>query len=217
MANKLWADFYDGVMPELPGLPSGTPADFFIKRAAIEFCDRSLKWQVEIPAFATVADTGTYSLAAPVAGAMVAKIMEIRYLDKELDPATPAQLRARYGSGRDWRGVTGETPTYWTSERPNQVTIVPAPDAVVADAISGWAAIKPADDATGLDEVIWREHFQTICNLAKAMAMEVPKKPYSNPQRAMQLRNSVDSDIGWAQYGAFRGKAGRLGTRTHWI
>lgn len=216
MANKLWSDWYDGVLPELPGLPEGTPADFYIRRAAIEFCKRSQCWRQAIPAFNATAATGVYTLANPVTGAMVAKVLELRFLGRELLVKTPEWLDDKYGPGQDWRTVTADPPVYYTTEQPNKVTIVPFPISTTASALTGFAALMPTDDSTGLDEVIWREHFDDVAKLAKAVAMESAKKPYSNTSRAQQLRKEVDSAIGFVGYNRARGGRGTYRTKTHW-
>ncbi len=217
MANKLWTDWYDAVVPALPGLPLAA-ASFAIKRAAIEFCDRSLAWRVAIPAFQATAATGSYTLAAPVAGTIVAKVLELRYKGKLLTNKSPAWLAEHYGDGVDWRTVTADPPTYWTSEFPNQVTIVPLPVTTVAAALAGWCAVKPTDAATGLDEAIWREYHDEIANLAKARLMESPRKPYSNAAEAERLLSEVDSAIGLIAYMRERGGGNApFRTKTHWI
>lgn len=218
MAEKTWAAWYDSVLPALPGLPTGAPADFIIRRAAIEFFDRSLAWRVAVPAFDATATVGTYTLAAPVVKTMVAKLLELRFQGKELEEKSPAWLKEHYGTGQDWRSASGDPPTYFTSEYPNQVTIVPKPITTTAGALAGWCAVKPLDDATGVDEAVWREYHDPIAALAKAMGLDVPKKPYSNPQEAMRLRAYVDGEIGMAAYHRERGGGSApFRTRTHWI
>jgi hypothetical protein len=218
MAAKLWSAWYDAVLPSLPGLPTGAPADFFIKRAAIEFCDRALVWRVPIPAFQATAATPTYTLAAPVADTMVSQLLSLRFLGKKLTNKSAAWLEDYYGPNQDWRDVTADPPQYWVSEFPNQITLAPFPVSTTAAAIDGWCAVKPTDTATGLDEAIWREYHDEIASLAKARAMEIPRKPYSNQGKSDQLLAQVASSIGQIAYAIERGGGdGTLRTKTHWI
>jgi hypothetical protein len=215
---KLWADWYDPVLPHLPGLPAGAPADFLIKRAAIEFFDRSLAWRVAIPAFQATIATGSYTLAAPVAGAIVVKVLELRFSGKELLPKTPSWLKDNYGPGQDWRTVSADPPTYWLSEYPNQVTIVPKPLTTTASALAGWCAVKPTDAATDVPDDIWREYFQEVADLAKARAMELPKKPYTDKAQARDLLEKIDGRIGAIAYSVSSGaNSASRRVRTHWI
>lgn len=215
---KAWSAWYDAVLPHLPGLPAGAPADFIIKRAAIEFFDRSLAWRVAIPDFNATADTPTYVLAAPVLSTLIVKVLDLRFQGKELTPMTPDELREMYGAGVDWRSRGGAAPSYWTSEYPNQVRVVPYPTTTTVNALDGWAAVKPADDAATVPDEIWREYHDDVAMLARARAMEVPKKPYSNPQRAEALLAKVDTRIGLVALQREKGASrAPMRTKTHWI
>lgn len=215
---KLWSDWYDAVLPFLRGLPPGVVADFYIKRAAIEFCDRSLAWRVAIPAFQATAATGTYTLAAPVAGTTVVEVLELRFLGRELEQKTPEWLKDYYGPSQDWRAKTADPPMYMTCEFPNQVTIVPMPVSTTAAALKGWCAVKPLDTATGVDDNIWREYHDEVATLAKAMAMASPSKPYTDKVGAEKLRADIDSRLGFISLQRAKGAArAPFRTKTHWI
>jgi hypothetical protein len=214
MANKVWADWFDDVLPSLPGM-SLAMATILIREAAIEWCDRSLCWRVAIPAFASVANQGPYPIAAPVAGTEVAKVLELRWLGIALTPATPAQLAARFGN-QDWRAATALAPSYFTEERPQEVTLVGKPTTLVAAAISGWAAVKPTDVATGLDELIWREYRRDIARLAKAHAMDQNKKPWTDKPTAKSYFEETDHRIGLTALKMAKGGGGAMRTMTHW-
>ena len=213
---KVWSTLYDAVLPHLSGLTPGAPADFLIKRAAIEFFDRSCAWRVAIPAFQATADTGAYTLAAPVATTTVVKVTELRYLGKPLEHKTPGWLAEHYDT-EDWRAKTG-TPLYWTEEAPNEVTIVPKPTVTTAAALAGWCAVKPLDDASGIQtDAMWREHHDTIARLAVARGMLSPKKPYTDKAEGRQMLKDLEGEIGLIGYHISTGGGGVHRTRTHWI
>lgn len=219
MAEKAWSAWYDAVLPSLPGLPAGTSADLFIKRAAIEFCDRSLAWQDTITAITTVDNTREYAVASSVSGTMVARLLELRYLNKALIPTTPAELEERYGPGQHWRLLSGDPPTHWLQEHPAKVTISKGTATGVVGALTGWAAIKPLDTATGVDEIIWREYHDEIADLAKAHAMNLGKTvPYSDRAEAQRLRSKVEEQLGFIALRMAKGRTGApMRTKTHWI
>lgn len=216
MAEKTWAEWYDAVLPHLPGLPTGAPADYFIKRAAIEFLDRTGVWQEDLAAFNAVAGTGTYTLTAPVAGTKIARLLELYFSGKDLTSKTPAWLKEHYGA-QNWRSVSGGSPTYWTSEYPGKVTVVAKPTANTANAFTGRVSLKPLETATGIEEAFWSEYHEEIAKLAKARAMELTRRPFSNPQEALRLNAEVDSAIGFITLDAARGRSrAPMRTRTHW-
>jgi hypothetical protein len=152
VADRLWSGWYDAVLIHAPGCPIAV-ADFAIKRSAIEFCVESQAWRKAVPSIDSVAGTGEYTLPAVAAGVMVAKLLETRWLGKELVPTTPEKLRDIYGPN-DWRVLQG-TPTRWLQETVNTVRVVPAPTATTVAAINGlWAAVRPTDTATGIDDAV---------------------------------------------------------------
>jgi hypothetical protein len=212
---QAWSAWYDFVLPHLPGLLKGAPADFYIKRAAIEFFDRSLAWRVAIPAFNSTLNVGTYTLAAPVANTIIVKVLELRLNGVELDPWTPDQLNAQYGPGRNWRTVTG-VPGQWTSEYPNQVTLVPMPTVTTVGGLTGWAAVKPLAAAANIPDELFEEHVQTIADLAIGRAKASMSKPYTDPQGSMQYLAKADADIALTAYYTSKGPGVRR-SKTHWI
>jgi hypothetical protein len=217
MADRLWSAWYDAILPDVPGCPAGA-ADYAIKRAAIDFCDRSCAWRKALPAIDSVASTagenGEYTLPAAGTGQVVAKLIECRWIGSALTFKRPDELQDIYNP-TDWRTVTGPTPQYFTQETPNKVRLVPAPSSSTVGAINGlWAAVRPADTATGIDDDVGSEYHQAIVDGAKARLFESPDKPYTNPQLAQTYQALFDSEIGNAAFRAFRGSGGRQRTQT---
>ena len=213
MADRAWSGWYDAVLPDMPGCPIAA-ADYAIKRAAIEYCDRSCAWRKAVPAIDSVASTGEYTLPAVASGVMVVKLFEARWLGKELTFKTPGELKDLY-SPTDWRGVTG-TPSYFTQETPNTIRLVPAPDVSTVGAINGlWAAVRPTDAATGIDDAFASENYLGIADGAKRNLCASPEKPYTNPSLAATYAAIFDSEIGNASFRAMKGMGGKARTRTH--
>lgn len=214
----LWSAFYDLVLPSLPGLPTGTPADHFIKHAAIEFLDRSLVYRLAIAAQNIVASTSTYVLTPTPANTGVAKVLEVRVSDRLLENRGEAWLKDHYGPGQDWSEVTSAAPEYWFESLPGSVRLVGIPNANITNGLTAYVAAKPTESATGVDDAIYAAHRREIADLAKAMAMEIEGAPYSNPKKAQSLRSDVDQRIGLVAYKRDRGGGdGAFRTRTHWI
>lgn len=212
MADRLWSAWYDAVLPHAPGCPAAV-AGYEIKRAAIEFCDRSLAWRKPMTAIDSAVGVGEYTLPDVVAGVMVAQLLEARWLGVRLTKKRPDELESLYAP-TDWRAVPG-TPLYFTQETPNTVRLVPAPNVLTVAAINGlWAAVKPKDDATGIDDAVAGENYTAIADGALRNLFRSPKKPYSNPILADAHGAIFDSEIGNAAYRAFRGNGGVTRTQT---
>lgn len=203
MADRLWSAWYDAVLPHVPGCPVALAA-FAIKRAAIEYCDRSRAWRKPLANIDSVATQGEYVLPDVATGEMVAKLLEARWLGQKIYSKRPDEIAALFNPV-DWRAALG-TPLYFTQETPNTVRLVAAPNVSTPAAITGlWAAVKPKDDATGIDDAFANENYQAIADGALRNLFRSPKKPFTNPGLEAMHGAIFDSEIGNAAYRAFRG------------
>jgi hypothetical protein len=213
VADRLWSGWYDAVLPEVPGCAIAV-ADFAIKRAAIEFCVESCAWRKAVPAIDSVASTGEYTFPAVATGVMVAKLLEARWIGTKLYNQRPDELAELFGP-TDWRALTPATPRYFVQETPNAVRLVPTPDVSTVGAINGlWAAVRPTDTATGIDDAVASENFDAIKDGALRNLFASSNKPYTNPQLAGVYALLFSSAIGNAAFRAFRGGKGAPRTMT---
>ena len=58
---KPWGDFYDLIMPDLPGCPF-VVVDNALRQSAISFCEQSLAWRWDHPDISIAAGTAAYAL-----------------------------------------------------------------------------------------------------------------------------------------------------------
>jgi hypothetical protein len=171
---KLWSDFYDLVVPDLPGCPFAA-VDSALRQAAITFCEQSLAWEYVHPSVSVVAGTAAYAFIPP-AGAVVHAITYAELDDKEIESHV-GESCIRIAR---WRHQTG-TPEYILGG-PAFLTLVPEPcaDGTLAMVV----ALKPAPSSTGVDDTQYNEHREAIVHGAMARLMSSPKKPYTDPQLA---------------------------------
>jgi hypothetical protein len=171
---KLWSDFYDLIVPDLPGCPLAI-VDNALRQAAILFCEMSLAWRATLADVAVVAGTNTYPYVPP-SGAVVHAITYAAFNGEEIAAHTgESDLRIW-----DWRNQTG-TPEYVLGGATSLI-LVPNPDA--AGTLSLIVALKPMPTATGIDDDIFNEWRDAIIAGALARLMMSPKKPYTDAQMA---------------------------------
>jgi hypothetical protein len=171
---KLWSDFYDLVVPDLPGCPF-LMIDNALRQAAIAFCEQSLAWSYQHPDVSVVAATAVYAFVPP-SGAVVHAITYAEFADTAIEcKAGESGITID-----DWRNQTG-TPTYVLGGA-TSATLVPTPD--VAGTLAMTVALKPSPTATGIDDAMFNEYRDAIIHGALARLMLSPKKPYSNPSLA---------------------------------
>lgn len=170
MTTKVWADFYDYCLPDVPGAPI-VVVDVALRQAAIAFCEQSLAWKYAHPDITVAVATSSYAFVPPT-GAVVHVITHAEFDDLEIECRTGEQGIMI----SDWRNQTG-TPVYALGGA-TAVTLVPTPD--VEGTLSMEVALKPSPAATGIDDSIFNEYREAIIHGALGRLMLSPKKPYTN-------------------------------------
>lgn len=187
-----WSDFYDLALPDLPGCPFAA-LDSALRQAAIAFCEQSLAWKYTHPDIAVISGTDIYPFVPP-AEAVVHAITYASFDDKEIHAhTTESDMRIW-----NWRNQTG-VPQYVLGG-PTTLMLVPKPDA--NGTLKLIVALKPANDATGIDDDIFNEFREAIVHGAKSSLMLSPKKPYT------------DSQLGTYHSQQFTSKTGAAGIRS---
>lgn len=171
---KLWADFLDYLIPDVPGCPE-IAATFALRQSAIAFCEQSLAWRFDHPDIAVVAGVAKY-LFVPPTGATVHTIIRAELDGKQIICNT---------AGADvtisnWHHAQG-APEYILSG-PEWLQLVPIPTANATLSLN--VALKPTFDATGIDDDMFTQYRDAIVHGALAKLMLSPNKPYTNAQLA---------------------------------
>ncbi|ARO87839.1 hypothetical protein EBAPG3_008710 [Nitrosospira lacus] len=169
-----WSDFYDLIMPGLPGCPFAM-ADNALRRSAIVFCEQSLAWRFNHPDIPVMAGTSEYAFLPP-AGAAVHCITNA-VLDGEEIETRAGESGMTVGN---WRNQSG-TPLYVLGGAAS-ATLVPIPDA--AGMLTMVVALKPSAGSVEIDDMLFNEFRESIVHGALAQLMLSPKKPYTNAQLA---------------------------------
>ena len=171
---KLWRDFYDLMMPDLPGCPSAA-ADSALRQSAIAFCEQSLAWQGTHPDVPVAAGVAEYAFTPP-ADAVVHLIIHAA-LGGEKIALYPGQPGMGSMNRHGWKGA----PAYILAEAAS-LTLVPAPAA--PGTLSMTVAFKPSPASMGIIDGQFNEYREAIVHGALARLMLSPKKPYSSTQLA---------------------------------
>lgn len=167
-------DFYSLVNQDVSGCPD-IEIDNALRRAAIEFCTRSL---------ACTQDVGPYP--------MVNGVREI-YLDEDADVQILTVRDARWSGHilrpiHDWRTVsdyltaTG-TPTRYVIHQRDQIRLYPIPAGLSSsgELLYVNVSVRPTRDARSLPDVLLDQHDEAIANGAVAILMQKAGKVWSNP------------------------------------
>jgi len=168
---KAWADFYDYVLPDVPGcLPA--MADIAIRQAAIAFFKDSLTWRDTLPAVPIVADVDEYDFTL-ADDAAVAKVLRAFVGNLPLQVLT-----ADEGVGVEIRG----TPDSLLAMDSFRFRVLPTPEAANAAGVVATVALMPMTTASGISDGLFEFYYEAIAAGALARLMLSPGKPYSNPE-----------------------------------
>jgi hypothetical protein len=208
--EKTWAKWYDEVLSDVAGC-SQPLAKNAIRNAAIEFCDRTWVYRVEMGPLAAEANVPDYTLEPPSNTAVV-KVHRLWYDKREIFPKTPEELAALFAH---WPSAVG-TPLYFTHRSPDVLLLVPMPEASLQDAITGELAIKPTRASTGISADIHEKYLEDIAYGAKARLFAMSRKPWSDKQLSAYHQGMFDECVGKAKVQATKGHTrGRLRTTAH--
>jgi hypothetical protein len=186
MANTNFSQWYDDVLPYVPGCPQAMALNA-IRKAAIEFCEKSWAWIYNPAAQDVVASQIEYPFSTP-SNAVVNKVLRAWYDNKPIHPLSPDQLDEMFAN---WRTTSG-TPEYHTQEDERNLLLVQVPAASLTGGLKMRLSLKPKFDAADIESRMYEEYREAIASGALYRLMSSPKKPYSDPNTAIFHKSAFD-------------------------
>lgn len=172
--------FYPRILPYLPGCPEPI-VDQVLVNAAIEFAENSLTIRQNLDTFNTVIGISQYDLDPPTSNHDINRVMSVAVNGKELAPGMAEVIR------NDLQTATATPRGFYTDRTDNTFTLrlSPPPDKVLPVVVA--VTLRPARNATQLDDDMYNIWIDPIVAGAIARAMEIPDQPYTNFARAQEL------------------------------
>lgn len=167
-------EFLPDVLPYVPNVPEFA-AISAIRDAAIDFCQKTWRWQVDLKAISLSADKNSYNLSVPPDTRIVG-IATAYYKDVFLIPKGQDELVRLYRD-TDWQTVKGE-PRYYTQRTKGQIQLVPTPTMVDPSSLRVRVALAPTRDATSIESEIYELYSDAIAHGARAILYSTPGQPY---------------------------------------
>lgn len=173
---------YETLLPEVLPMVAGCSdalAENAIRSAAIEFCERTSAYQLELDAITTISNIYEYDLEPPT-GTTVHKILWVTHDGQDLEPLTTTLLEQRVPRWRTDNGL----PVYFVKPTASLIWLVPIPSAKVVNSTIIRAVLKPTHTSTTCDESIMDEYRDAIVNGALFRLLRIPGKDWSDLQGA---------------------------------
>lgn len=174
---KLWAEFYDTLLPDVPGC-NPAMANVALRHAAREFCERTRAWDEWRGPQLTVATSIQYDFDIS-AGEEVVKLLGATLAGCDLDVLSVNDLP------NNWQTYPGCTRGILTQDL-RSFYVIPQREAGIE--IRTRIALKPSNKATGVTDTLLAQYLEVICLGARARLHASIKKPYTDQLAAASCR-----------------------------
>ena len=190
------------VLPYVPLCPDSL-VEQNIRAAAIEFCERSKAYILDLDAFSTIAGVYEYDFDIPT----VTEVHQILYMTEDgndMDPISPRSLELNYP---DWRDRTGN-PHVYLQKTPTSFWVVPVPSGTRQVIVS--VALKPSRTSNNIDTTIANQYRDAIIYGALYRLLRIPSREWTDVGAAREYLAQFNLEI---QQAELRARGGDLGVK----
>jgi hypothetical protein len=184
---KLWSEFYDYLLPDVPGCELAM-ADLRIKMAVRDFAKRTHIWQAAMPAITALANTTEYQFNEPYIE--VIKLLSASVNGEHIPASVETDLPG------NWRiNYTGKKTVFSIS----QESFFVLPSSTAGAQIVTSCVLMPSMTSINAPDIFFR-HVDTIVEHAKYHLMASPDKPYTKENQVQARRENYEtycSNIAW--------------------
>jgi hypothetical protein len=186
-----WTDLHDLVLPEVMGV-SPEQATFYLRLAAIDFCESTMVHSVEFDPIDVVVNQSVYTPVSPAAATELHKVRSLWVNDKKLDFAPMDAIGSWH---TDWRTLADPQPKAFTQYDMTSVVLLPTPTVGYVGGMRLFGAVRPTTNAAEVADLLVQDYRETIAKGAKYRLYAQMGKPWSNPAESIRLRAEFGSDV----------------------
>ena len=186
---------FETLLPDLIPMVPGAPDSLIISQiraAAIDFCEKSEVYNVDLERLTTIPNIFEYELPLPK-HTTCHRIMQVAYQGRDLEPISNLLLDQRKP---DWRNKTG-TPEYFVKQRSNYIWLAPVPSQLEPISTHVRACLKPVHDAQGIVDWMMNDYRDDIVNGTLFRLLRMPSKAWSD-----EIRSGANKAAPSNMYGA---------------
>lgn len=177
---KLLSAFYPRILPYLPGCPEPL-VDQVLLNSAIEFCEASLTLRQNLDTFKTSVGKVDYDLDPPSSQHDINRVMGVTVNGRELNAGMAEVIR------NDLSTANATPRGFYTDRTDSTFTLrlAPPPDGSYPVIVA--VTLRPARNATQLDDDLFNIWIDPVVSGAIGRAMQIPNQPFTDYARADQL------------------------------
>jgi hypothetical protein len=185
----LYSDITSETLPEVPGCPDMT-IERAVRDAVIEFCDTTLCYSVDQDPVSVYAGLSEVDLELPSATRLV-QVIRAQLGQTSLGRKSRDDL---FAANVSWQTMTGR-PSVITYASETSVRLVPIASQTQADQLYIRFAVAPTRASTAVADFVGERYFKEFTHGAKAMLLQMPGQPWSNPQLSAAYRAQFERDM----------------------
>jgi len=183
----------DDIAPDLPQCPIDL-IQHHLRIAAIAFCEDSNVYRYTCDAMDLVAGENEVDLDVPTQ-TEVSSVIVLTYGGQPIDPKGENDLAL---IDPYWMTATGDTPRFYYQTDPATVILYPIPTATSAASLSASVAVRPTENADGLEAWVYRKYRAGIIARAKADLKAMLNKPWTDRSMLPILEATYRNEVGVA-------------------
>ena len=170
------SDFHRQVRPLVRGCP--TPViDEAIRHSAIEFCDYTHTWRIELPAVRIIDGKTDYVVDTPKCG----RLSHVLYVSHNGTRVLPTTERQADDTVDGWRTSEADVASYYYLPDRKTIRLLLTPTTTDAKALKVVATFKPTVDATELDDDLYHDHLEALSHGALMRLFGMDGQAWANP------------------------------------
>lgn len=189
MATVEFSELLSEILAAAPACPLPTIVRT-MRNAARELCEDSDCYRYTLENTVVVRNQTDVALSLPTGTTLHRPIVLV--LDGK--PLSPYSTTLLHRDAADWRDEPGE-PRYWmrSTAGVNFIALAPVPvETYSKNGLKGEVALKPARDATGMDEVFMDRFQNPLIDGALATILSIPSAPWYAPDVASYHKQLFD-------------------------
>lgn len=182
MADREFVSLEPDLAASVPGCPRPTIIQY-VRRAAIEVCEKTLVWRFEQDPIRLTAGVYEYEYDVPN-NTEVCGLIHATINSAPLYPATQEEIHTAYPGWPSTDSTQRGTPRFIGQFDPDHFVTALVPNATPSYDVKLFLALKPTKDATGMAETPFDECEQIIIHGALQHLLVLPNKSWTDRELA---------------------------------